>query len=78
MSLQDVIAIKECLFAVGLHPDLVLAVAGQVVQACDVKLELLCLGELAKDCASRQELVPAHVRGHLQHISPQVVYSFTV
>ena len=78
MPLQDVVAVEEGLFTIGLHPDLVLAVARKVVQACDVKLELLCLREFAKDCTSGQKLVPAYMRGHLQHICPQVVYSFTV
>ena len=68
MPLQHMVSVKEGLFAIRLHPDLVLAIACQVVQARDVKLELLCLCELAKDCARGQKFIPTYVRGHLQHI----------
>ena len=44
---QDVVAIQEGHFRVGLQPDLVLGVLREVVQSCDVQAELATLGELA-------------------------------
>ena len=48
MSLEYMVTVEESLLSLGLQPDLVLAIFGEEVETCDVKLELLCLCEFTK------------------------------
>ena len=75
MALQDVVSIEEGLFTVWLDPHLVLAVLGEEVEACDVKLEGLSLGEFAEDGSSGQEVIFTDVSGHLEYFSTNVIDS---
>jgi hypothetical protein len=52
MTFQNVVSIEESLFTVGLDPHLVLAVLGQIVQACDTQLEFPGLRELSENYTS--------------------------
>ena len=61
MTLEHMVAVKECLFTVWFDPDLVFGVLGQVVQASDVELKFLCFREFAKACASAEKFVLTHM-----------------
>ncbi len=49
MTFQNVVSIEESLFTVGLDPHLVLALLGQIIQACDAQLEFPGLRELTEN-----------------------------
>lgn len=56
VGLDDVAAVQEGHFAVGLHPDLVPGVLGEDGQRGDVQAEFARLGELAEADAEGDEL----------------------
>ena len=65
MGLYNVVAIEVGQLPPALHPDLVLAVLGQVVKAADVESELAALGELANEDPCRQDLFAGDISGHI-------------
>lgn len=78
MALEDMVSIEEGLFTIWLDPHLVLAVLREEVEACDVQLEGLSLGEFAEDGSSGEEIIFADVSGHLEHFSTDVINSCPV
>ena len=63
---EDVVAIQEGHFRVGLQPHLVLGILREVVQGCDVQTELAALGKFSNACSEVQQVVLGYRRRGLE------------